>query len=706
MNLSSGLRCRRLLIPPIATLFALSICCAMPALSQTVTFSPPSVSPTQAGPAAATAGDFNGDGIADLALSEAGSGGVGTIAILIGKKNGTFNAPVNYPVLNGCAVGLLMVSDFNSDQNQDLLAICEGGNAVYVYPGNGDGTFGTPAITQLPEATIAGTLIFAALGFGAVVGDFNGDGKPDLVVMLATTAGDQATMFLGNGDGTFHESGVIDSGTDILGIAAGDFNGDQNLDLALLTFNPGAISQTLQIELGNGDGTFQSGASYPWSGAAFQLTAADVNGDGNLDLMAAGITFTDFSNNIGSSGNLSDVPLSSVSVLLGDGKGNFQPGFTAPEPAGDLTGAFCLANLRGQGPIDLLEFIAIYDASGSTVSLEVASRNNDGMGGFPNLTSVTTIPATAPLAAVCADLNGDGLTDAAYTGVPASTLLNLVNNENEDALNNPSVLPELLSQLTAGSLFVSLNNTAQSAPPDTPAIAVSGGVLNGASFQPGIAAGSWMTINGTNLSTKADTWSNAIVNGALPTTLDGVSVMVGDQPAYVEYVSTTQINALAPSVPAGTVPVTVTTSNGTSPAVMAQVSAEQPAFFQWGTYAVATRQNFSLAVKNGTFPGATTVPAKPGDVIILWGTGFGPTSPAAPAGAETPSTTTYNTATAVSVTVGGKPATVYGAALAPGYAGLYQIAIQIPALANGDYPVVATINGAQSLSTTMITVQQ
>ena len=103
----------------------------------------------------------------------------------------------------------------------------------------------------------------------------------------------------------------------------------------------------------------------------------------------------------------------------------------------------------------------------------------------------------------------------------------------------------------------------------------------------------------------------------------------------------------------------------------------------------------------------STVPAAPGDVIILWGTGFGATSPAAPPGVETPSITTYNTATAVSVTVGGKPATVYGAALAPGYAGLYQIAIQIPAsLANGDYPVVATINGAQSPSTTLITVQK
>jgi len=72
---------------------------------------------------------------------------------------------------------------------------------------------------------------------------------------------------------------------------------------------------------------------------------------------------------------------------------------------------------------------------------------------------------------------------------------------------------------------------------------------------------------------------------------------------------------------------------------------------------------------------------------------------------QTPSTTAYNIATAVSVKIGGKTATVYGAALASGYAGLYKIAIQIPALSNGDYPVVATINSASSPSTTLITVQ-
>jgi len=241
----------------------------------------------------------------------------------------------------------------------------------------------------------------------------------------------------------------------------------------------------------------------------------------------------------------------------------------------------------------------------------------------------------------------------------------------------------------------------------SPAILQTGGLLNGASFQAGIVPGSWVTIFGTNLSSKTDNWASAIANGKLPTSLDNVEVKVGGEPAYISYISPKQIDAVAPNVGTGAVEVTVTNSSGTSPAITATAQAVQPAFFQWGNYAVATTLDYNLAVKNGTFPAVTTTPAKPGEVIVLWGTGFGPTSPSAPEGVETPSSPTYNTANTVSVTVGGKPTTVYGAALAPGYAGLYQVAIQIPAsLANGDYPVVATISGAQSPSTTLITVQE
>jgi uncharacterized protein (TIGR03437 family) len=231
-------------------------------------------------------------------------------------------------------------------------------------------------------------------------------------------------------------------------------------------------------------------------------------------------------------------------------------------------------------------------------------------------------------------------------------------------------------------------------------------VFNAASYAPGVVPQSWLTIKGSNLSPVTDTWDNAIVNGNLPSKLDGVSVSVGGQPAYVWYISPGQINVVTGEIGTGSVTVTVTNPAGTSPGVTATSAAYQPAFFQWGTYAVATRQDYSWAVKNGTFAGTATVPAKPGDVLILWGTGFGPTNPPAPVGQQVPGGNTfYYTASPVTVTVGGSPATVYYALLAPGNAALYQVAIQVPpTLADGDYPIVATISGASSPAGTLLTV--
>jgi uncharacterized protein (TIGR03437 family) len=99
------------------------------------------------------------------------------------------------------------------------------------------------------------------------------------------------------------------------------------------------------------------------------------------------------------------------------------------------------------------------------------------------------------------------------------------------------------------------------------------------------------------------------------------------------------------------------------------------------------------------------VAAKPGDVIILWGTGFGPTSPAVTSGIQVPGDKTYSTASPVTVKINGVSAQVFGAALAPSFAGLYQVAIQVPASApNGDLPIVATVNGADSPDGVFLTV--
>ena len=109
------------------------------------------------------------------------------------------------------------------------------------------------------------------------------------------------------------------------------------------------------------------------------------------------------------------------------------------------------------------------------------------------------------------------------------------------------------------------------------------------------------------------------MKGNLPEQLDGVSVTVGGKLAFVYFVSPGQINVQAPDVGTGPVPVIVTTPTGTSVVVTANVVAQAPAFFLWpGSQVVATRNSDGgLAVKDGTFAGATTVAAKPGDVLIL-----------------------------------------------------------------------------------------
>ena len=142
---------------------------------------------------------------------------------------------------------------------------------------------------------------------------------------------------------------------------------------------------------------------------------------------------------------------------------------------------------------------------------------------------------------------------------------------------------------------------------------------------------------------------------------------------------------------------------------MCRLTASQygPAFFEWPNgQPVATRQDYSYAVKTGTFPGVSTFPAKPGDVIILWGAGFGPSNPPAPVGSPVPGDNAYSTANTVSVTINNNPVKVYGAALASGAAGLYQIAIQVPVtLADGDWPIQATVGGGVSPAGVLLTVQ-
>jgi uncharacterized protein (TIGR03437 family) len=238
----------------------------------------------------------------------------------------------------------------------------------------------------------------------------------------------------------------------------------------------------------------------------------------------------------------------------------------------------------------------------------------------------------------------------------------------------------------------------------TPSI---GAVSNAASGQPGVASGSFVSIYGSNFTPLAyDDWSKSITNGQLPTQLDGVSVTIGGKPAYINAVTPGQINVQAPDVGDGSaLPVVVTTPGGTSAVLPANSQLYSPAFFQWpNNQPVATHADYTFAVQNGTFPSTSTIPAKPGEVIILWGTGFGPTNPTVPAG-QVPAVQAPPTQAAVIVTLGGTSVPVLGAVLSA-YAATYQIAIQIPAsMANGNYALMASVNGVQSPSNVLLTVQ-
>jgi len=240
-------------------------------------------------------------------------------------------------------------------------------------------------------------------------------------------------------------------------------------------------------------------------------------------------------------------------------------------------------------------------------------------------------------------------------------------------------------------------------------------ILNATSLQAsqGIAPFSYMTLTGTNLAPDTPAggrvWrGDEIVNGTLPVSLDGVSATVGGKPAAIEFVSATQINAIAPDdAPTGaSVPVVVTTSAGASNSVSVKVQTFSPSFFLWpGNQPVATRGDYSLVARSGTFAGVTTTPARPGEIISLWGNGFGPTTPPVASGKVTAADAEYDIATAPVIMIGGVAADYLGGALTPGNAALYQINIRVPAGAGGDQGVRVSQGGVQGPDGMVLAVQ-
>lgn len=229
----------------------------------------------------------------------------------------------------------------------------------------------------------------------------------------------------------------------------------------------------------------------------------------------------------------------------------------------------------------------------------------------------------------------------------------------------------------------------------TPAIT---SVLNAGSFQTGIAPATWIAIFGTSLAQSTYTWqASDFVNGQLPTELQGVAVTIDGNPAYVEYISPTQINVLAPDdTKTGSVAVVVTANSQQSNSVNATEAQFAPSFFVSGTSGIVAAEHANYSVISASSPAA------PGETILLFGTGFGPTTPDSPTGQIVSAAAPL--ANSVSVSIGGVSVTPSFAGLVE--SGLYQFNVMVPSsLAAGNAAVTASIGGVQTQSGVVLPVQ-
>lgn len=331
-------------------------------------------------PFAIAVGDFNGDGIPDLAVLDYNQvGSTGSVTIFLGNGDGTFTQVAASPT-TGTYSFFIVAADFNGDGKTDLAVANSGsGGTITVLLGNGDGTF-TPASTNLSNLTSALAL---------AVGDFNEDGIPDIAVVDNTVP--SVTILLGNGDGTFTPTGIsTPTGSGPSGIAVDDFNGDGHADLAVA--NEG--SNTVTILLGKGDGTFTVATASPATGnGPTSIVAGDFNQDGKPDIAVV---------NIGDD---------TVTVLLGNGDGTFTP--TATNLATGVNPvSIAIGDFNGDGKADMV----VANRLSNTVSIFLG--NGDG-----TFTSTATNPSAGrgSSAIATADFNGDGLSDLAVANSTMST---------------------------------------------------------------------------------------------------------------------------------------------------------------------------------------------------------------------------------------------------------------------------------------------
>lgn len=302
--------------------------------------------------------DVNGDGVLDLVVangcagSDCSTGGVG---VLLGKGDGTFEKAVVYRSGAASVFGShVAVGDLNGDGKPDLAVATTGsgcGNGcqkgfVAVLLGNGDGTF--------QKAKTYSTGGYDAIGW-VTIADVNGDKRPDLVVANYCAsecsfppAQGSVGVLLGKGDGTFRTVKTYPSGGDgTVSVAVADLNKDGKPDILVascgpLACGPGSPGGNVGVLIGKGNGAFRPVVNYPAENSPFDVTAADVNSDGTLDIVVSNWGTSNPATNNGA-----------VTVLLGKGNGTFKAAQTFPSGGAEAP-SVAVADVNKDGRPDIV----------------------------------------------------------------------------------------------------------------------------------------------------------------------------------------------------------------------------------------------------------------------------------------------------------------------------------------------------------------
>jgi hypothetical protein len=323
----------------------------------------------------AASGDFNGDGLLDFVSLT----GEGQVQLLLGEQDETFSATAAGATVCPSYCDAAVVGDFNGDGKLDVALWSPNSARFVVLPGHGDGTFGTPVITN--NVPPAGNTNYGVL----VAADFNRDGRLDLALSVGNG---NVRTFKGDGKGGFTQGASIDfsaitSTVGMGGLVAVDLRGDGKVDL--VATNNGDQSDRcpgtgLFVAQGNGDGTFDAPQTYNIGEGPGAPVVGDLNGDGKPDLVVAnGQSF-------------------SISILLNNGTGGLLPAMSYK------TGSFGMGVLVGDVNGDHRPDIIDSSINGPSVNLTLP-------GGKLNLPSALEINAYSEAITAPADLNDDGIAD-------------------------------------------------------------------------------------------------------------------------------------------------------------------------------------------------------------------------------------------------------------------------------------------------------